>query len=194
MGAVGSGGNGGGNKEKNYERIDAGVYPGRCIQVVELGTHEVVWEGQTKLRKELMIVWELSELMEDGRPFVVSWRGTNSLGEKSKLFAMLSQWRGKPFTKEEVARFAYGNLLDKVCLVNVGKATSKKGKDYNFVISLMPLPKGMTCPERHNELIDFGIDDRTTPLFEKLYPYVQTIIKESKEFSAAPEPESKEAF
>ena len=179
MGAQSSAGNV--EKTKNYERAAAGVYAARCIQVVELGTKDNEYQGEVKKRKELVIVWELAELMEDGRPFVVSWRGTNSLSDKSKLLPLLVSWRGKAFTQDELARFEMKNILDKPCMINVSLATSKAGKDYNGVISVMPLPKGMACPDRVNELVDFGIGDLGTPEFEKVYPYLQKTILESDE-------------
>ena len=179
MGATSTAGNV--EKTKSYERAEAGVYPARCIQVVELGTRDNEYQGEVKKRKEIVIIWELSELMEDGRPFVVSWRGTNSLSDKSKLLPLLVSWRGKAFTPEELGKFEMKNILDKPCMINVSLATSKAGKDYNGVISVMPLPKGMTCAERANDLVDFGIGDLGTPEFEKVYPYLQKIILDSDE-------------
>ncbi len=166
---------------KSYERCDAGVYPARCIQVVELGTHDMEWQGEVKQRKEIMIVWELSELMQDGRPFTVTWRGTNTLNEKGKLYQMLTSWRGKPFTTDELRSFSLANILDKCCMINISKETSKAGKDFNKVISVMPLPKGMNCEPRYNELVDFGICDLGTEEFDKIWPWVQKIILDSHE-------------
>lgn len=169
------------NKTTNYEIMEAGTYPMRCIQVVELGTHQVEYQGEMKDRKELMIVWETNELMEDGRPFTVNWRGTNSLNEKSKLYSMLTAWRGRKFTPEELKGFELKNILDKCCLGNITKETSKSGKDFNKVTGVMPLPKGMTCGDRHNDLVDFGIGDYNTEEANKLWPWVLKIISESHE-------------
>lgn len=169
----------------NYERAEAGAYPARCIHVIELGCRDNEYQGEVKKRKELMITWELSELMQDGRPFVVSWRGTNTLNEKGKLFQILTSWRGKPFTTDELKRFELSNILDACCMINISKETSKAGKDFNKVISVMRIPKGMQAEPRVNELIDFGIGDITNEeLFNKLYPWVQNIVKDSDEYKA----------
>lgn len=179
MGATTSAGNT--EATKSYERPSAGVYAARCIQVVELGTHDTEFKGEIKQRKELMIVWELAELMQDGRPFTVNWRGTNSLNEKSALYKMLIGWRGKPFTPEQLNKFELSNILDKTCMINVG--LTEKG--YSKVVSVMPLPKGMAVPERANDLVDFGINDMDDKdIFGKLWPYVQNIVKDSKEGKA----------
>ena len=52
--------------------------------------------------------------------------------------------------------------------VDLEKETSKAGKEFNKVISVMPLPKGMKCDERANDLIDFGIGDLGTTEFDKV--------------------------
>jgi hypothetical protein len=174
---------------KDYERLEAGVYPARCIQVVELGVstkHYPAAHGkpaQDKEVKEVLLVWETNEQMEDGRPFIVSWRGSNSLYDKANLYKMLKSWRGKDFTADELKKFALGNILDKCCLLNVSK-TESNGKIYNNIVTVMPLAKGMTCNDRVNELVDFGINDLGTPEFDKVYPYVQKWILDSHEGKA----------
>ena len=52
---------------KDYEVMEPGVYPARCIWVVDLGTHDNVWKGETKKRRELILVWELSDELMSGR-------------------------------------------------------------------------------------------------------------------------------
>jgi hypothetical protein len=167
---------------EDYERPAVGVYPARCIQVVELGTHMREWKGEPKEAKEILIVWELSnELMQDGRPFVVSWKGTNSLSDRANLYKMLVSWRGQAFTEEQLECFEMKNILDKQCMVNLVAVKTKKGKEFITVSTVMPLPKGMNCAERVNELVDFGIGDYLKPEYNKLYPWVQNIVKESIE-------------
>jgi len=179
MGATSSAGNV--DSTKTYELMEPGVYPARCIAVIELGTHSREYKGEFKDKKEIMIIWELSELMEDGRPFTINWKGTNSLSDKARLYKMLNSWRGKPFQPEELARFEMKAILDKCCILNITRTLAKNGKEYNNVDSVMPLPKGMKCEERVNPLVDFGIGDVATPEFEKLWPWVQKIVLESKE-------------
>ena len=169
------------NETTSYERCDGGVYSARCVQVVDLGTHNNVWQGETKQKREVFVVWELSELMQDGRPFTVNWRGTLSMNEKGKLYQMLTSWRGRPFTSDELRSFELKNILDKCCMINITKEVSKAGKEYNKVISVMPLPKGMACPDRYNELVDFGITDIGDEEYDKLWGFVKKIVDESYE-------------
>lgn len=167
----------------DFERPESGVYAARCIQVVELGTHEKEDFIKKTLKRapELLIVWEISEKMQDGKPFIVTWRGTNSLYEKANLYKILTDWRGRSFTEAELNCFALGNLLDKVCLLNIVTEPAKNGKTYTNVKTVTPLPKGMEVPDRINELVDFGIQDLGTKIFDQLYPWVQKYIAEKSD-------------
>ena len=165
---------------KVYEKPEAGVYPAGCIQIIEMGTHtEADFNDKTKVKdvRKLKITWELNELMEDGRPFVVSWDGNMSFNEKSNLYKMLVSWRGKAFTEEEKCKFELKNVLDKPCMLNV--TITEKG--YTKVAGVMPMPKGMTLSERINPIIDFSIDMIGTETFTSLPNFVKDKIWASHE-------------
>lgn len=179
---MGATGRAGGNQD--FERPEDGAYPARCIHVIELGTHDKKWDGKAKKTEEIMITWELNELMEDGKPFIVNWKGTNSLSEKANLYKLINAWRGKPFTEQELNEFHFGRLLGAPCLLSVVTEKSKNGKEYTNVSSIMPLPKGMTAPEQVNPSIDFGISDIGSEEWDKLYPWIQKIIEGSDEGKA----------
>ena len=197
MGAVTS--SGAKTTTKSYERPDPGVYPARCIVVAELGHHPNRFYNPDKdkpeyeYRQELLIAWELSELMQDGRPFAISWRDRNHLSEKSNLYKLLTGWRGKPFSQLEMRRFELKNILDKCCYLNlVESPPDRNNKTWINVETAIPLPKGMICVPRVNDLIDFSINDIEMPLFAQLWPWVQDYIKKSSEGLAltAVKPES----
>lgn len=175
-----------GSSTPDYETIPAGPVAGRCCAVIELGTHANT-HPQAKagsVKTELMIIWETNEIMEDGRPFTVNWRGTNSLSDKAILKKMLESWRGKAFTAAELERFELKNILNAPCLLNVVHTQGKKDKTktYANVGSVMPLPKGMVANPLTVEPLDFGIGDiHNAELFDRIWPWVQNIIKESFE-------------
>lgn len=176
-----------GNVEKtgSYERVAAGVYPARCFQIIDMGTHDVEWEGKVKKVHKIQLGWEISdEFMQDGRPFMVSKEYTMSLSERSGLYKDLISWRGKPFTPAELAKFDMANILEKCCQVNVTKELSKAGKEFNKVISIMPLGKGQKCMDLVNETVYFSIDQLGTPEFDKVKGYTKTKILESYEAKA----------
>lgn len=186
MGATVSGSN---NQDFTYERPEPKLYAGRCIQVVELGTHPNTHpQAKSPTKKELMLVFELSNnLMQDGRPFTVNKRYTASLGDRAILRKDLESWRGRPFTEDELKGFALSNLLDKPCMINIGERVSTRDPNKKFatVTTIVPMMEGLTLSPRHNELIDFGIDDIRGPEFLKLWPWVQKTILESEEGKAS---------
>jgi len=171
-----------------YETAPMGSHGARCIGVIELGVQKNYFYKPTEdapekeFVKKLMIQFELNELMQDGRPFVVSWEGSNTLGKGSNLVGMLETWRGRVFTPEELRRFEYVNLLDKACTVTVVHSKpNAKGGVWASVKTASPLVKGLTIPDRVNDLVDFGIGDIGTPLFTALPNFIKDNIWKSVE-------------
>lgn len=88
-------------KSGNFEPPPEGVWPAICVDVVDLG----MVNGQFGEKHKARIVWEISEQMKDGRPYLASKMYTVSLHEKSALHKDLKSWRGKAFTKQELEGF-----------------------------------------------------------------------------------------
>lgn len=136
---------GGGNKD--FIPCPAGVHQGVCVDVVDLGmvTSTFVDDktGQPKIQHKADIVWQTSEAMADGRPFLVKKRYTLSLHEKATLRHDLESWRGRPFSEIEAEGFDVERLLGVNALLNVQHKAGSKGGTFANVVSLMPLPKNM---------------------------------------------------
>jgi hypothetical protein len=112
-----------------------------------MGMLEVTWAGQTKQQHKVRIVWQIDEAMpDDGKRFIVQKRYTLSLHEKSNLRKELEAWRGRSFTDEELAGFDLEKLIGVNCFLNVVH-TTKDGKTYANIASIMPLKKGMVRME-----------------------------------------------
>jgi hypothetical protein len=96
--------NGGG-----YESLPVGQYKAACYRIVDVGTHNETYEGETSKRHSVFIYWETPDnKMSDGKPFSIMKQYTLSLNEKSALFRDLCSWRKKKFTsmrKKEVKIF-----------------------------------------------------------------------------------------
>lgn len=119
-----------------------GVHQAVCVDVVDLGMKESTWEGKTKQLHKIAISWQISELRDDGKPFLVSKWYTLSIGEKANLRKDLQSWRGRAFTPAEEAQFDVETIIGANCLLNIQHKESN-GKTYANVISVMPLLKGM---------------------------------------------------
>ena len=140
-----------------FEMCPAGPVAARCNCLIDLGTQQSDYQGETKSQRKLLISWELAETRTDGDPFTISRRFGLSLHEKSALRGFLQAWRGRPFTDEELAGFDLRRLLNAPCLLNIVH-TERNGKSYANIQSVTPLPKGMSAPELAAPPVTFDID------------------------------------
>ncbi len=168
--------------EADFELAEAGVHKGRCIKIIDLGTHEVTYNEEIQEKHKIMIMFELPEsTMKDGRPFAVALFVNLSLHKKSKLRPLLVGWRGKDFTEDEAGDFDILKLLDVPALLNVIHNESD-GITYANIQSIMPLKKS-ECPARVNDLTSFSLSDYDPAVLETLSEKLQKKIKSSHEFT-----------
>lgn len=125
----------------------SGTQVGVCVDVIDNGLirndkfkNE---DGTDKWQHKITIVWESSEKMESGKPFLVQKRYTLSLGEKATLRADLESWRGKPFTQDELDGFDVEAVIGVSALLNVVHKAGSKGGTFANIASVSPLVRGM---------------------------------------------------
>ena len=135
-----------GSNSKPYEPAPSGAQVAVCVDVVDIGLVENVKfpnaDGTAKWQHKIDIVWESSETMSDGRPFLINKRYTLSLNEKATLRHDLASWRGRDFTEAELEAFDIENLLGVNAILNVVHKTGSKGGTYANVAAVMPMMKG----------------------------------------------------
>lgn len=135
----------------------AGSQSAVCVDVVDLGLMENTKfpneDGTPKIQHKIEVVWESSELMGDGRPFLVKKRYTLSLGEKAALRHDLESWRGKAFTETERQGFDVEKLIGAPCILNVIHRPGSKGGVFANVATVSPLIKGMTKPTASGQYV-----------------------------------------
>jgi hypothetical protein len=166
----------------DFKDVEPGTHPARCVRIIDLGTQHGEYEGKATVRKQILISWELpTELMDDGRPFMVSKFYTASLGEKANLRKDLEAWRGRAFTDEERAGFDVKSILGVASMLSVVAKPTGKGVK---VGSVMKLPKGMELPPATNPLVSFDIDDWSEVVFVGLSDGIKKIIMASDEYKA----------
>jgi len=78
-----------------------GIHSAVCVDVIDLGVKETQYGPKRKLR----IVFEISERMENGKPYSVSRSFTASLHPKATLSNFLSKWRGRAISEGEEIDF-----------------------------------------------------------------------------------------
>ncbi len=163
----------------NFENPEPGTYPAVCVRIIDMGTQESEWQGEKKSAHKLKIVWELSETMSDGRPFLAMRDFTVSLHEKSGLRKFLSGWRGRDFNEDELRGFDPAKLVNAGCLL----ALVQSDKGYINVASASKLPKGMEAPKPVGDCFLFSLSEFDQAKFNKLSPKIQDRIRLSPEFA-----------
>jgi hypothetical protein len=115
--------------------------------------------GKPKLTRKVRLGWELPNekaVFNEERgeeSFMCGQDYTLSLGERANLRHTLESWRGRDFSEAELKGFDLKILLRKSCLVNLIHRKSRNQRNYAQVASVMPLPKGMSCPKQTLEIM-----------------------------------------
>lgn len=165
---------------KDFENPEPGTYPAVCIRVLDMGTQQSVWEGETKSARKVKLVFELDEKMKDGRPFMAMRDFTASMHDKSAFKKFLTGWRGADMSPTQIMEFDPKTLIGKGCLLSM-----IQNGEYVNVGNASKLPKGMTAPTQVNESIYLDLDAFDQKEFDKLSEKIQTKIALSPEYSAA---------
>jgi len=174
-----------------FENAPTGSHIARCIGLVDLGTQQHKgFQGQPDwASRDVRITFELPATQmtgiyhpeSKGKPFGVSITVKQSLHVSSKLRKLLKGWRGRDFTKEELATFDLKNILGKPCLLNL-----VENGDYVNIDSLAALPNGTKVPKQINPTTYFSLapDEFDVKAFGQLHEKTQAKIKSSPEYQA----------
>lgn len=168
-----------------FEQAPIGAHAGRCIGLIDIGTHHGEYEGVPNKRRQVIVRWELpDELMETGefagKPFTVSEFYTLSLNEKAKLRGVLTSWRGKPFTDDELRGFDVKTVLGAPCMVQVGRNAKEKAK----VLAVMSKPKSTVVPPQVNPSVYFSFDEFDQSVYDGFSDGIKGLIQKSDEWAA----------
>lgn len=148
----------------NFELPPEGTFLGVCYRVIDQGTQDSTYKGETKRNRKVMISWELpDEKMEDGKPFSIHQTYTFSMSEKATLRKHLESWRGKKFEQTDFGPngFSLKKLLGIGCLLTITH-TAKGENTYANLTGVAKLMKDMQAPNSINEPIYFSMEDQAT--------------------------------
>lgn len=176
------------NNGGDYAPMESGVYVGRCVQMLQIGTVTEIINGESKTAHKVILGFEFPTEKkvfkeENGeQPFFLRKEYTLSFHEKSTLRKHLETWRGKEFSDTEARSFDITKLLNVPCTINVVHKQSKTGKVYAEIGSISPLMKGTICPEQINPSQVLSFDSFDNALFESLPEYLRKKIESSEEY------------
>ena len=180
--------------------IEAGAYAAVCDMVVDLGVQPSPG-GQFAPKRTVVLRFQIPEIRveitREGEtvelPAVISRTVGLSLNEKSTLYALLTSWRGKAFTPEELKKFDLGKIAGKPAFINVTHSV-KGDRTYANLTSIMPLPKAIPAPAMEGEALVYSTDAPDPAIFLQLPTWMQDKIaarivdapKAAPKFAAAP--------
>jgi hypothetical protein len=104
--------------ESTYELAPAGLHPAVCCDVVDEGYKPTQFGEKHKVR----FVFQIAEQTSKGRRFTVSAWFNLSMHENASMRQFLEQWRGRPFTDQEINQPPYFDLESVIgvpCVINV---------------------------------------------------------------------------
>jgi len=187
---------GGGNFPER-KPLEAGAYAAVCDMVVDLGVQPSPG-GQFAPKRTVVLRFQIPEIRveitKDGEtkslPAVISRTVGLSLNEKSTLYGLLTSWRGKAFTPDELKKFDLGKVAGKPAFINVTHSV-KGDRTYANLTSIMPLPKSMPAPALEGEALVYSTDTPDGAVFDKLPAWIQDKI--ANRIVDAPKPAPKAA-
>lgn len=180
---------------KKYDPMDAGNYPARLVQVIDLGVQPQEYQGEEKPpKREIMVTYEfLDEFLpgEDGEPDETKPRWlserfalNNLQSEKAK-----STQRYYALDPDEEEGGDWFALIGRPCAVTVVTYVGKDKVERNKVgsISAMRPKDAQKAPELVNEPKVFDTEEPDAEIFRSLPDWVQKIIQEGLEWQGLPE-------
>lgn len=145
-----------------FEPAPAGTHPVRCSQLVDLGTTESNFDGQTRLRRRVRLVFEICDpelSAANGEPFAIARSFTLSLSERSALRPFLEGWRGQAFGNEAVKGFDLKTILGAPGLASVVHETRADGRTFANVKAVAKLPRGMSVSQLRDAPLYWDMSD-----------------------------------
>lgn len=147
----------------SFEPAPEGVFPARCVWVIDLGTQISDGIYGHKEKHQMYVNWELiGESTTAGQPLTIGSFFTLSLSKKANLRTTLESWRGRAFTAEELEGFDIAKLINAPCLISVKHQPKADGSGIRAQVSGVMAPmKGQTIgPAREvTVLIDLDAPD-----------------------------------
>lgn len=186
---------GSGNKTKQ-PLLEVGGYPGRVVQVIDLGLQPQSFQGEEKPPcREISLTYEFADefcIDEEGnvqedKPRWLSERFTlkNLKAEKAK-----STLRYNAIDPNGKFKGDFTALISQPCIINVvhnpGKGKNA-GNVYNNVGSVSPVraKDAANIPQLVNEPVVFLTDEPDLEVFEALPEFLRDIIKSNLEYQGS---------
>lgn len=181
---------------KPQEPIDPGSYPGRLVQVIDLGLQPQKFENEEKPPKnEITTTYELSdEFMkdEDGNDIEDKPRWVSETFTLNSLNSDRAKSTARYYALDPEAKFNgdWSELLEtpaSITIINKAGTGKNKGKVYNNIatVSAMRPKDASRMPALKNPPKFFDMDNPDVELFLSLPDFIQAKIRSGLEFEGS---------
>jgi hypothetical protein len=165
-----------------------GTHVARCYQIIDKGTtFDEKWQNK---KRKVQFVFELpNELTtfspEKGeQPFMAKTIMNLSMSDKSIMRKFIESWLGKKMTDKQAADLDLFKLAGMPCMLNLAHNTLADGRTFVNIMSISPMPKGMSCPEQINPTLCYDTTDHDEEVYNKLPEFMQDDIAKCDEWAA----------
>lgn len=164
---------------KDFKKVPAGCHFAICNMVVDLGWQETNFKGQGKQQHQVYLRWEVPDervtYEKDGQqiegPCSIGSTYTLSLSEKANLRKVLENWRGVPFTPQELRGFDITTIAGKCCQIMV-QHKSVGDKTYANITGVMGISRDQKERSRTAKsevgVLVYSLDEPDTAAYERL--------------------------
>lgn len=172
------------NGGKDFKKVPAGCHFAICNMVVDLGIQETTFKGESKSQHQIYLRWEVPDervsYEKDGEtvegPCSIGSTYTLSLSEKANLRKVLENWRGKPFTPDELKGFDVTTIAGKCCQIMVQHKESG-GKTYANITGVMGTSRDQKERAKSAKsevgVLVYSLDDHSGETHERLPKWIK---------------------
>lgn len=135
-----------GGSDAKYKSHPEGQFVAQCVDAIDLGERVEKYQDQPeKLAHKCALVFRTGEVNDaTGDLIDVSREFTVSMHENAGLRAFLTQWRGKPYTAEQVQQgVPLHKLAGQYALITVSHKQSGNGRTYANITACVGVPAAM---------------------------------------------------
>lgn len=184
------------NKGGTFSLAPAGMHLGRVCQIIDLGTHNVVFQGKHQgVARKVRIAFELPTKKhvfnpdKGEEPYVMSNEYTLSTHEKATFRKHMESWKGSVMTPEQVAGFDVIKLMGKIAMVSIIHKAKTDGSKIAKIAGIGPIPDEMKnqVPGAILPTVLYTIDMGRNEVFKTLPQWIQEKIMQSHEMSQQPQ-------
>lgn len=132
--------------DAKFKSHPEGQYVAQCVDAIDLGERVEEFAGKPKrLVHKCAMVFRTGEKNEDTGDFIdLSREFTVSMGDLANLRKFLEQWRGKPYTADQIAAgVPLHKLAGNYGLLTVAQKTSGNGRVYANITACVGVPRQM---------------------------------------------------